>query len=153
MEKASCYVKRCGKFVNLSKGDWEKPSFVKRVLGVWLTILDLVIFIHFGWAIFSLASWGFATFNLASNTNWNTVIPSPQTLLKSAAESIVEFLLMYFYTFNLLALLIILLTRMLTWTMVIIPMKNAREGGNNAHTMDDVKRASYVIVAMDCTMA
>ena len=48
------------------KGDWEKPSFEKRVLGVWLTILDLVIFIHFGWAIFSLASWGFATFNLAS---------------------------------------------------------------------------------------
>ena len=98
LEKASCYVKRCGKFVNLSKGDWEKPSFVKRVLGVWLTILDLVIFIHFGWAIFSLASWGFATFNLASNTNWNTVIPSPQTLL--TAE-------MYFCTFNLLALLII----------------------------------------------
>ena len=120
LEKASCYVKRCGKFVNLSKGDWltivnppavdevdgaeEKPSFVKRVLGG-LTILDLVIFVQIWLAIFSLASWswGFATINLASN------IPAVimQTLLKSAAESIVEFLLMYFCAFIFVGLLII----------------------------------------------
>ena len=93
-EKASCYVKRCGKFVKRAKGDC-------------LTIVDLFMCIQLGLAIiFYLASWGFATFNLASNTNWNTVIPSPQTLLKFA-ESIVEFLLMYFCAFIFVGLLII----------------------------------------------
>jgi len=87
-----------------TKGLLEKPSVVKRVLGG-LTILDLVIFIQIWLAIFSLASWswGFATINLASN------IPAVimQTLLKSAAESIVEFLLMYFCAFIFVGLLII----------------------------------------------